>query len=151
MQLQDATFDTAGQYDCEVTVPSLPGLLTSGSVHIIVQGEEEHIKCCWTQQKLKKHLVQIVTGSVPPGAPQMKDAEREIELTEKVGGWVNLSCEVRGYPRPIITWSITGSQVTLISSQPSAHVTLSCGLMLLSCLCVCVCVCVVVSELAWGC
>ncbi|XP_052413513.1 cell surface glycoprotein MUC18-like isoform X2 [Carassius gibelio] len=81
MQLQDATFDTAGQYDCEVTVPSLPGLLTSGFVHIIVQG-----------------------------APQMKDAEREIELTEKVGGWVNLSCEVRGYPRPVITWSITGSQ-----------------------------------------
>ncbi|XP_016377258.1 cell surface glycoprotein MUC18-like [Sinocyclocheilus rhinocerous] len=81
MQLQDATFDTAGQYDCEVTVPSLPGLLTSGFVHIIVQG-----------------------------APQMKDAEREIELTEKVGGWVNLSCEVRGYPRPTITWSITGSQ-----------------------------------------
>uniref|UniRef100_A0A673IJV6 Cell surface glycoprotein MUC18-like n=1 Tax=Sinocyclocheilus rhinocerous TaxID=307959 RepID=A0A673IJV6_9TELE len=81
MQLQDATFDTSGQYDCEVTVPSLPGLLTSGSVHIIVQG-----------------------------APQMKDAEREIELTEKVGGWVNLSCEVRGYPRPAITWSITGSQ-----------------------------------------
>ncbi|XP_026109450.1 cell surface glycoprotein MUC18-like isoform X2 [Carassius auratus] len=81
MQLQDATFDTAGQYDCEVTVPSLPGLLTSGSVHIIVQG-----------------------------APQIKDAEREIELTEKVGAWVNLSCEVRGYPRPAITWSITGSQ-----------------------------------------
>ncbi|KTF95957.1 hypothetical protein cypCar_00039044, partial [Cyprinus carpio] len=81
MQLQDATFDTAGQYDCEVTVPSLPGLLTSGFVHIIVQG-----------------------------APQMKDAEREIELMEKVGGWVNLSCEVRGYPRPAITWSITGSQ-----------------------------------------
>ncbi|XP_016310302.1 cell surface glycoprotein MUC18-like [Sinocyclocheilus anshuiensis] len=81
MQLQDATFDTSGQYDCEVTVPSLPGLLTSGSVHIIVQG-----------------------------APQMKDAEREIELMEKVGGWVNLSCEVGGYPRPAITWSITGSQ-----------------------------------------
>ncbi len=45
MQLQDATFDTAGQYDCEVTVLTLPGLLTSGSVHIIVQGEEERIKC----------------------------------------------------------------------------------------------------------
>lgn len=44
MQLLDATFDTAGQYDCEVTVPSLPGLLTSGSVHIIVQGKEELIK-----------------------------------------------------------------------------------------------------------
>uniref|UniRef100_A0A672QXQ8 Cell surface glycoprotein MUC18-like n=1 Tax=Sinocyclocheilus grahami TaxID=75366 RepID=A0A672QXQ8_SINGR len=56
------------------------------------------------------YLVKIVTGSVPPGSPQMKDAEREIELTEKVGGWVNLSCEARGYPRPTITWSITGSQ-----------------------------------------
>lgn len=44
MQLQDATFDTAGRYDCEVTVPSLPGLLTSGSVHIIVQGKQKHIK-----------------------------------------------------------------------------------------------------------
>ncbi|XP_050964767.1 cell surface glycoprotein MUC18 isoform X1 [Labeo rohita] len=81
MKLQDATFDTAGQYDCEVTVAALPGLLTSGSVHIIVQG-----------------------------APQIKDAERDIELTEKVGGWVNLSCEVRGQPKPTITWSITGSQ-----------------------------------------
>nr|XP_021327367.1 cell surface glycoprotein MUC18 [Danio rerio] len=81
MQLQDATFDTAGRYDCEVTVPSLPGLLTSGSVHIIVQG-----------------------------APQIKDAERDFELMEKVGAWVNLTCEVRGYPRPAITWSITGSQ-----------------------------------------
>ncbi|XP_056602955.1 cell surface glycoprotein MUC18 isoform X1 [Triplophysa dalaica] len=81
LQLQDATFDTAGQYDCEVTVPSLPGLQTSGSVHILVHG-----------------------------APQIKDAEREIELTEKVGGWVNLTCEVRGVPRPFVTWSISGSQ-----------------------------------------
>ena len=37
--LQDATYDTAGEYVCEVTVPSLPGLHTTGSVHIIVQGE----------------------------------------------------------------------------------------------------------------
>ncbi|XP_051980675.1 cell surface glycoprotein MUC18-like isoform X1 [Xyrauchen texanus] len=81
LQLHDATFDTAGQYDCEVTVLSLPGLQTSGSVNIIVQG-----------------------------APQMKDAEREIELTERVGVWVNLTCEVRGHPKPAITWSITGSQ-----------------------------------------
>nr|XP_055056526.1 cell surface glycoprotein MUC18 [Misgurnus anguillicaudatus] len=81
LQLHDATFDTAGQYDCEVTVPLLPGLQTSGLVHIIVQG-----------------------------GPQMKDAERDIELTEKVGGWVNLTCEVRGHPKPTITWSISGSQ-----------------------------------------
>lgn len=39
LQLQDATFDTAGRYECEVTVPTIPGLHTSGSVHIIVQGK----------------------------------------------------------------------------------------------------------------
>lgn len=50
---------------------------------------------------------------MPPGAPQTKDAEREIELTEKVGGWVNLTCDVRGVPRPSVTWSISGSQVTI--------------------------------------
>ncbi|TRY93096.1 hypothetical protein DNTS_008621 [Danionella cerebrum] len=81
MHLHDATFDTAGQYDCEVTVPSLSGLVTSGSVHIIVQG-----------------------------APEVKDADREIELMERVGVWVNLSCEVRGFPRPSVIWIITGSQ-----------------------------------------
>uniref|UniRef100_A0A673LJV3 Melanoma cell adhesion molecule a n=1 Tax=Sinocyclocheilus rhinocerous TaxID=307959 RepID=A0A673LJV3_9TELE len=97
MQLQDATFDTAGQYDCEVTVPSLPGLLTSGFVHIIVQGEEERIE--------------------------------EIELTEKVGGWVNLSCEVRGYPRPTITWSITGSQfIGYYTSVSHTDVDICCSL-----------------------
>uniref|UniRef100_A0A3B1J7N2 Cell surface glycoprotein MUC18-like n=1 Tax=Astyanax mexicanus TaxID=7994 RepID=A0A3B1J7N2_ASTMX len=82
LNLQDATFDTAGHYNCEVTVPSIPGLHTSGSVHIIVQG-----------------------------APQLRDAKREMDVIEKVGKWVNLTCDVRGHPRPIVTWSapsITG-------------------------------------------
>lgn len=38
LQLKDATYDTAGEYICDVTVPSLPALHTHGSVHIIVQG-----------------------------------------------------------------------------------------------------------------
>ncbi|XP_072530519.1 cell surface glycoprotein MUC18 isoform X2 [Salminus brasiliensis] len=76
LHLQDATFDTAGHYNCEVTVPTLPGLRTSGSVHIIVQG-----------------------------APQLRDVKREVDVIEKVGKWVNLTCDVRGYPRPIVTWS----------------------------------------------
>lgn len=38
LQLKDATYDTAGEYICDITVPSLPALHTHGSVHIIVQG-----------------------------------------------------------------------------------------------------------------
>ncbi|XP_026777432.1 cell surface glycoprotein MUC18 isoform X2 [Pangasianodon hypophthalmus] len=80
LQLQDATFDTAGRYECKVTVPSIPGLHTSGSVHIIVQG-----------------------------APELIDVEREVVMLERVGKWLNLSCEARGFPRPVITWNVTGS------------------------------------------
>nr|XP_019952616.1 PREDICTED: cell surface glycoprotein MUC18-like [Paralichthys olivaceus] len=43
LHLQDATYETTGKYMCEVTVPSLPALNTSGSVHIIVQ---EHVVVC---------------------------------------------------------------------------------------------------------
>ncbi|XP_017315494.1 cell surface glycoprotein MUC18 isoform X1 [Ictalurus punctatus] len=80
LQLQDATFDTAGHYGCEVTVPAIPGLHTSGSVHIIVQG-----------------------------APELRDVEREVAMIERVGKWLNLTCEARGFPRPVITWNVTGS------------------------------------------
>ncbi|KAI4900713.1 hypothetical protein NFI96_029146 [Prochilodus magdalenae] len=80
LHLQDATFDTAGHYHCVVTVPALPGLHTRGSVHIIVQG-----------------------------APQLREVKKEMNMSERVGKWVNLTCDARGYPRPIVTWSITGS------------------------------------------
>ncbi|XP_062392138.1 cell surface glycoprotein MUC18 isoform X2 [Sardina pilchardus] len=79
--LEDATFDTAGEYVCEVSVLSLPDLLTTGSVHIIVQG-----------------------------SPEIRDAENEVDMEERAGKWVNLSCEARGFPRPIISWSIQGTQ-----------------------------------------
>ncbi|KAG7314543.1 hypothetical protein KOW79_021846 [Hemibagrus wyckioides] len=80
LQLQDASFDTAGRYECEVTVPTIPGLHTSGSVHIIVHG-----------------------------APELRDVEREVPMMERVGKWLNLTCEARGFPRPVITWNVTGS------------------------------------------
>ncbi|XP_031427393.1 cell surface glycoprotein MUC18 isoform X2 [Clupea harengus] len=78
--LEDATFDTAGEYVCEVSVPTLAGFQSTGSVHIIVQG-----------------------------VPKIKDAEN-VDMEERAGKWVNLSCEARGYPRPIIAWSIYGTQ-----------------------------------------
>ncbi|TSP36115.1 Cell surface glycoprotein MUC18 [Bagarius yarrelli] len=80
LQLQDAAFKTAGRYECEVTVPSIPGLHTSGSVHIIVQG-----------------------------APEVKDMEKEVAMMERVGKWLNLTCEAKGFPQPVITWNVTGS------------------------------------------
>ncbi|XP_026871691.2 cell surface glycoprotein MUC18 isoform X1 [Electrophorus electricus] len=79
LQLRDATFATAGHYDCEVTILSLPGLYTSGSVHIIVQG-----------------------------APELRDTE-DVTMMERMGKWVNLTCEARGHPKPVITWSVVGS------------------------------------------
>ncbi|XP_046876636.1 cell surface glycoprotein MUC18-like isoform X1 [Hypomesus transpacificus] len=90
--LQDATYDTAGEYVCEVTVPSLPGLHTTGSVHIIVQG-----------------------------APQVKDADREEAMDEAVGKLVNLSCEAHGFPLPSITWHIPGNQFTEVLSRKTDH------------------------------
>ncbi|CAB1352427.1 unnamed protein product, partial [Coregonus sp. 'balchen'] len=95
--LQDATYDTAGEYVCEVTVPSLPGLHTSGSVHIIVQG-----------------------------APQMKDADREVEMDEGAGKWVNLSCEAHAHPLPTISWTVTGSQSWReVLTRATEHSTIS--------------------------
>ncbi|XP_063060102.1 cell surface glycoprotein MUC18 isoform X2 [Engraulis encrasicolus] len=81
LYLDDATFDTAGEYFCKVSVPSVPGLQTTGSVHIVVQG-----------------------------APEMKDGVTDVDMEERSGKWVNLTCEARGYPRPIIGWSIDGTQ-----------------------------------------
>ncbi|CDQ98282.1 unnamed protein product [Oncorhynchus mykiss] len=95
--LQDATYDTAGEYVCEVTVSSLPGLHTSGSVHIIVQG-----------------------------APQMKDADREVEMDEGTGKWVNLSCEAHAHPLPTISWTVTGSQSWReVLTRATEHSTIS--------------------------
>lgn len=81
LQLHDASYETSGRYDCNVSVPSLPALQTSGSVHIIVQG-----------------------------GPQLVGVEQEVQLEEATGRMVNLSCEALGHPLPSISWNIVGSQ-----------------------------------------
>ncbi|KAJ8368205.1 hypothetical protein SKAU_G00082330 [Synaphobranchus kaupii] len=78
--LQNATFDSAGEYVCVVTVPSLPGLQVTGSTFINVLGAPEIIE---------------------PEALVMEESMKKS---------VNLSCEAWGYPKPIITWSSTGAE-----------------------------------------
>ncbi|XP_012722075.2 cell surface glycoprotein MUC18 isoform X2 [Fundulus heteroclitus] len=95
LHLDDATYETSGEYICEVTVPSLPSLHTSGSVHIIVQG-----------------------------GPQVVGVEEEVQLEEVAGRTVNLSCEARGHPPPSISWNIVGSQNWQeVMSKANDHMT----------------------------
>ncbi|XP_041864867.1 cell surface glycoprotein MUC18 isoform X2 [Melanotaenia boesemani] len=95
LHLQDATYETSGEYICEVTVPSLPALHTFGSVHIIVQG-----------------------------GPQMVGVEQEVQLEEATGRMVNLSCEALGHPLPNISWNIIGSQNWQeVVSKANGHMT----------------------------
>ncbi|KAM8835386.1 cell surface glycoprotein MUC18 isoform 2-T2 [Synchiropus picturatus] len=81
LHLYDATYQTSGEYRCEVTVPSVPSLHTSGSVHIVVQG-----------------------------APQLVGLEKEVHLKEAEGRMVNLTCEALGHPTPTVFWNIRGSE-----------------------------------------
>ncbi|XP_068457087.1 cell surface glycoprotein MUC18 [Clinocottus analis] len=95
LHLKDATYETTGQYICEVTVPNLPALHTSGSVHIIVQG-----------------------------GPQLVGVEQDVQMEEATGRMVNLSCEAQGYPVPIISWNIIGSQNwNEVVSKANEHMT----------------------------
>uniref|UniRef100_A0A6Q2ZJG6 Ig-like domain-containing protein n=1 Tax=Esox lucius TaxID=8010 RepID=A0A6Q2ZJG6_ESOLU len=74
--LKDAGFETTGTYVCEVTVPSLPGLRTNGSLHVIVQA-----------------------------APEIQKSDDIIHLEKNTEEVVKLNCHVRGNPSPVITWS----------------------------------------------
>ncbi|XP_018598436.2 cell surface glycoprotein MUC18-like isoform X1 [Scleropages formosus] len=81
LYLADITYDMAGEYICEVTVPLLPELQTSTSFPLIIYGP-----------------------------PQMIDPDADAVLETKVGTSVNLTCEAQGMPLPTITWSVTGTR-----------------------------------------
>ncbi|KAM6959261.1 melanoma cell adhesion molecule b [Aplochiton taeniatus] len=81
LTLKDVGYDTAGTYDCVVTVPQLEVLKTSRTLKVLVQGPPE------------------ITEPV------------NTAIEETVENTVNLSCHAQGYPAPIITWTTTDAQV----------------------------------------
>ncbi|XP_070761617.1 melanoma cell adhesion molecule b [Enoplosus armatus] len=85
--LKDATFDTAGTFVCVVTVPEIEGMETSGMLLVNVQGPPEIMK------------------------PEYTEMEENFETT------VDLSCQVRGFPAPTVTWTTSDGKVLKTASQ----------------------------------
>ncbi|XP_069390645.1 melanoma cell adhesion molecule b isoform X2 [Paralichthys olivaceus] len=79
--LAEATFDTAGTYVCMVTVPDIEGMETSGTLHVNVEGPPEIMR------------------------PDNTEIEESFEKS------VDLSCSVRGFPAPDVTWATSDGKV----------------------------------------
>ncbi|XP_030067052.1 basal cell adhesion molecule isoform X2 [Microcaecilia unicolor] len=76
LSLKSLTYHSAGPYTCEASVPEVPGLHRSQSVHVIVQGKPKI-----EEKPYKRHV-----------------------STE--GEKVTLTCLVFGHPNPEIFWSV---------------------------------------------
>nr|XP_046245003.1 melanoma cell adhesion molecule b isoform X2 [Scatophagus argus] len=87
LMLKDATFDTAGTYVCVVTVPEIEGMETSQTLIVHVQGMPEIVK------------------------PDTTEIEATFETT------VDLSCDVRGFPAPRVTWTSDGKVLQAASQK----------------------------------
>ncbi|XP_034460494.1 melanoma cell adhesion molecule b isoform X1 [Hippoglossus hippoglossus] len=110
LTLGDATFDTTGKYVCVVTVPDIMGMETSGTLQVNVKGRPEIMR------------------------PDNTEIEESFEKS------VNLSCSVRGFPAPIVTWTTSDGKVlhstskgteegvqSVLSFQVTSNVTVFCN------------------------
>ncbi|XP_029030399.1 cell surface glycoprotein MUC18 [Betta splendens] len=112
LHLHDATYDTAGVYVCEVTVPSLPALHTSSSVDITVQGGpdlmEEDVELtedtgrivnlsCEAQGHPKPSISWTIAGSqnwqevVSKSTEHMAQSVVSVEVTSDISAVCNVS------------------------------------------------------------
>ncbi|KAM3616709.1 uncharacterized protein V6R79_022058 [Siganus canaliculatus] len=87
LNLKEASFDTAGLYECFVTVSEIEQMETNASLTV-------HVK----------------------GAPEIMEQENK-EMEENVDNTVELKCNVRGYPAPSISWSTTDGKVLAMASE----------------------------------
>ncbi|KFO33601.1 Basal cell adhesion molecule [Fukomys damarensis] len=81
LSLGSFTFDSAGTYVCEASVPSVPLLSRTQSFRLLVQGSPEL---------------------------RAKELEPRAEGSWTEGEDVELTCAARGYPEPELTWSQPG-------------------------------------------
>ncbi|XP_023648225.1 cell surface glycoprotein MUC18 isoform X2 [Paramormyrops kingsleyae] len=82
LELQNVSYGMAGEYSCQVTVPSLPNLHRSATIHIITQG------------------------------PPMIISPDDVIIDTHIGDFLNLTCEALGLPSPTLTWKVDNSQMT---------------------------------------
>ncbi|KAG7282490.1 hypothetical protein CRUP_020205 [Coryphaenoides rupestris] len=75
LSLRDVVYDTAGTYECLVTVPQLASMETSRALQLIVEGP-----------------------------PEVRGPETN-SLEEAVDSMVVLICSARGYPTPAVNWT----------------------------------------------
>ncbi|XP_061734649.1 melanoma cell adhesion molecule b isoform X1 [Nerophis ophidion] len=85
--VKDVTFDTAGTYQCVVTVPEIDGLETMGTLGVNVNGPPE---------------------IVPP---------KSTDIEESFDSTVDLTCHVRGFPAPTIVWTTLDGKVLETTSE----------------------------------
>ncbi|XP_013364147.1 PREDICTED: basal cell adhesion molecule [Chinchilla lanigera] len=83
LSLGPFTFDSAGTYVCEASVPGVPLLSRTQSFRLLVQGSPEL---------------------------RAKELEPKVEGSWTEGDEVELICSARGYPEPRLTWSHPGGQ-----------------------------------------
>uniref|UniRef100_A0A8B9HG73 Melanoma cell adhesion molecule a n=1 Tax=Astyanax mexicanus TaxID=7994 RepID=A0A8B9HG73_ASTMX len=87
-----------------------PAVVVPRDSEVMLKGENLSASCN-ALSSLETNTVWFKVQLNCLSAPQLRDAKREMDVIEKVGKWVNLTCDVRGHPRPIVTWSapsITG-------------------------------------------
>ncbi|KAK2847193.1 hypothetical protein Q5P01_010192 [Channa striata] len=89
--LKDASLDTAGTYTCLVSVPEIDEMQTSGSLHVNVLGPP----------KIRK--------------------EDNTEIEESFESTVELTCFVRGFPAPNVTWTTLDGKVFKTVSQTESE------------------------------
>nr|XP_033818855.1 basal cell adhesion molecule-like [Geotrypetes seraphini] len=95
LSLKSLTYHSAGLYTCEASVPEVPGLHRSQSVHVIVQGKPKI-----EEKPYKSHV-------------------------SKEGEKVTLTCLVFGHPKPEIFWSVPGVQPSMNHSRDLIMSTLT--------------------------
>uniref|UniRef100_A0A8C6T2M1 Melanoma cell adhesion molecule b n=1 Tax=Neogobius melanostomus TaxID=47308 RepID=A0A8C6T2M1_9GOBI len=91
LDVKDVTFDMAGTYECVVTAQEVEGLESSGAMRVHVEGGPK---------------IQTLNST---------------EVEESMDTMVPLSCHVRGYPHPNVSWSTSEGKIVPTTSEKETN------------------------------